>query len=291
MKDTGTKDRSMFDYVVLDLSDIKSIMDAVKKFPHIDRICLNAGGLTSNTVHEKSGATTGIVSNVLGHSILTDELLKAGKVNITGGRIVYVGSEITRTLWAFAGLLPLCYWSFTKTDLDWAISKNYDGICSSCIPLRRQMGDYKNAKIIGQNFYAAVGKENPNIKVISVSPGAVGSSGMNGAYFPMNLMDSLIPCLFRCICVSHPFETGVQRYIDVLTPETIVWESGSMVLSGYGGCCCLWGAQGSVTDNREYAAYFRDEEVIMETAVKVREYQKKWIIAESSIVVPNNGQK
>lgn len=35
----------MFDYVVLDLINIKSIMDAAKNFPHVDRLCLNAGRL------------------------------------------------------------------------------------------------------------------------------------------------------------------------------------------------------------------------------------------------------
>ena len=120
--------------------------------------------------------------------------------------------------------IPLGYWSFKKTDLDWAISTNYDGICSSCLPIRRQLGDYKNAKIVGQLFYAAVAKENPAISVLSVSPGAVGGSFADSGYFPLNVMKPCIPTLFRCLCVSHPMEAGVQRYIDALVPEKINWE-------------------------------------------------------------------
>jgi len=284
VKESG-RDRSIFEYVVLDLSDLRSITEAANKFPKVDRLCLNAGGLTLNTLHEKAGATTSMVSNVIGHSILSDMLLKAKKINTDGsGRIVYVGSEVSRTLWAFSGPLPNGYWSFSKDDLDWAISKHYDGMCS-CLPLRRQLGDYKNAKIVGQLFYAAVAKENPDIKVLSVSPGAVGGSFVDTGYFPFNIMKPLIPCLFRCLCVSHPIEAGIKRYIDILVPDEINWEPGSMVFSGYGGCCCLWGAQGSVADNRNYAAYFRDQDLIKMTAVKVREYQEKWISADSGEVV------
>jgi hypothetical protein len=281
MKDTS-KDRGMLDYVVLDLDDLKSIMEATKKFPPVDRLCLNAGGLTRNTLHEKSGTTTGMVSNVIGHSILSDELLKAGKISNDGkGRIVYIGSEVSRTMWSFTGMLPLGYWSFTKTDLDWAISKNYDGCCTSCFPLRRQLGDYKNAKIVGQLFYAAIAKENPKITVLSVSPGAVGGSFADSGYCPLNILKPCIPLLFRWLCVSHSMDAGLQRYTDALVPEKISWEAGSMVMSGYGSCCCLWGANGIPTDNRQYAAYFRDDELVTETAVKVREYQKKWFTAES----------
>jgi hypothetical protein len=147
------------------------------------------------------------------------------------------------------------------------------------------LGSYKNAKIVGQLFYTAVAKENPNITVLSISPGAVGGSFADSGYFPFNMMKPLIPCLFRCLCVSHSMEAGIQRYIDVLVPEKISWEPGSMIFSGYGGCCCLWGAQGSVADNRMYAAYFRDDELIKATAVKVREYQKQWISNDSSAVV------
>jgi len=267
----------MFDFVVLYLSDLNSIMDAAEKFPRIDRLCLNAGGLAMNSLHEKSGATTSVVTNVVGHSILSDELLKAGKISTDGtGRIVYVGSEVSRTMWSLSGLLPLGYWSFKNTDLDWAIGTNYDGICTTCFPLRRQFGDYKNAKIVGQLFCAAVAKENRDIKVLSISSGAVGGSFADSGYFPLSILKPLFSCHFRCICVSHSIETGIQRYLDVLIPEEISWEPGSMVFSGFDGCCCLWGARGSVADNRSYAVYFRDDELIKETALKVREYQKKW---------------
>jgi NAD(P)-dependent dehydrogenase (short-subunit alcohol dehydrogenase family) len=277
VKATG-KDSSFFSYVVLDLSDLSSIMAAVAAFPSVDRLCLNAGGMTTNNTHAKTGATTQVVSNVLGHSILTDELIKREKIN-PGGRIVYIGTEITRTVWAFTGFFPLGYWSFTADDLDWAISKHYDGLCS-CLPLKVQLGDYKNAKIVGQLYYAGIAKERPDIHTMTTSPGAVGGTFIDGALFPLYLFKPLVPCLFRCLCVSQPIPVGAKRYVDVLTgPPT--WEPGAMAMTGYAGCCCLWGMAGSMTDNRAYATYLRDDDLAKKTVQKVREYQDKWFRAES----------
>jgi len=161
--DTG-KPAAFFDYVILDLRDLASITAAVESLPQVDRLCLNAGGVGRNNMVALMGATDAMVDNVLGHAVLSDGLLKAGKLK-AGARIVYIGSEVTRTIWSFRGLLPV-YWCVGEIDIEHAISRNYYsdpcGGCAyscdpmSCLPVRGQLGDYKNSKIVGQLFYSAV---------------------------------------------------------------------------------------------------------------------------------------
>lgn len=127
--DTG-KEAAFFQYVIVNLRDLNSIMEAVRLFPKVDRLCLNAGGFGRCTMHTISGVTDAMVDNVLGHSILSDNLVKFGKI-LPGGRIVYVGSEVSRSLWSFRGLLPV-YWKFGEKDIEWAMTSNYNGDCCSC---------------------------------------------------------------------------------------------------------------------------------------------------------------
>lgn len=273
--DTG---KSIFTPVVLNLSDRGSIMDAVESFPNVDRLCLNAGGLGTTTIHTPSGVTDSILSNVLGNSIFSDNLVKAGKIQ-ADGRIIYVGSEVSRAVWSFTGLLPNYCW-MTESDIEWAISTNYNADCGPlqtccCLPVRQQLGDYKNAKIIGQLYYAGFAIERPDIYTITISPGGVLGSFADSGLFPLKQLGKYVPSLFQYIRVTQTIETGVQRYIDVIVGERI-WEPGSMVLSDRDGCPCLWGARGQVTDNRKFATYLHAP-TLDQCAVKlIRARQVQW---------------
>ena len=283
--DTG---KDFFEYVVVNFRDLNSIMAAVSAFPKLDRLCLNAGGLGRCTMHAASGVTDAMVDNVLGHSILSDNLIKFGKIS-PGGRIVYVGSEVSRVIWSFRGLLPV-YWRFGEKDIEWSMTSNYNGDCCFCVPIRRQLGDYKNSKIIGQTFYAAVAKELPAIHTMSVSPGGIGGSFAERGVFPLNLIMQHAPWMFSMINITHSLEEGAKRYVDVLTGDTPTWEPGSMAFSGPNcagfecwtpwtgqlGPGCLWGALGPMVDNRAYEPYLRDEELNAKVAKAVRKYQDKW---------------
>jgi len=277
--DTG-KARSFFDFQILDLGDVKSIKAAIDSWPAFDRLCLNAGGLGTGKMHASgNGMTDAMVINTIGNAMLVDGLLAAGKVP-AGSRIVWVGSEVSRNVVSFTGLLPQYCGNFKEKDLDWAISKDYDGCCS-CLPIKRQMGDYKNAKIVGHMHFAHLAKEHPEIHVITVSPGAIGGSFAGAAHCPVKQLMACCPCMFRMICVTHACSSatanriGTKRYTDVLTGEP-KWKSGSMPMSPKDCICCFWGAHGAMADNRPLVPYFRDEALCEKTAIKVREWATKW---------------
>jgi len=282
--DTG-RDASFFSYVLLDLRTYDSITAAVEAFPPVDRLCLNAGGMGNNQIHLPTGATDCMVDNCLGNAVLTEGLLKAGKIR-SGGRIVYVGSEVARSLWSFKGFLPdytdpCCPMAFGEAEVDWAIITNYDKDCGKCLPVRQQLGDYKNAKIVAQQYYAALAKELPaTVTVYSISPGGIGGSFAERGKFPLNLFMQYTPFLFKYACITWPLENGAQRYVELLTGEP-EWESGAMPMSGPSGCPCLWGAKGPMADNRAYAPYLNDEALNEKAAAKVRECTAKWAKAVS----------
>lgn len=46
-----------------------------------------------------------MVINTMGHALLVDKLIQQKKI-VKGNRIVYVGSEVSRNIYAFVPLLP-----------------------------------------------------------------------------------------------------------------------------------------------------------------------------------------
>ena len=165
------KDPSFFGYVTMDLTDYASIVKGVTFCPEtIDRLCLNVGGLGKCKMHPSCGATDAMVLNTLGHALFCDKLIEAGKVS-KGSRVIYVGSEVSHDVYSFSGLLPHYYGRFSEEDIEWAVSKNYNDFLGWALPIRRQLGDYKNSKIIGQLHFSNMAKEHSDIHFMTISPG------------------------------------------------------------------------------------------------------------------------
>jgi len=166
------KSTSFFGYVLLDLTDYSSIVNSIQDFPDsIDRLCLNVGGLGKCKLHA-CGATDCMVFNTLGHALLFDKLMDANKIP-SGSRIIFVGSEVSHDIYSFSGLLPHYYGKFRERDIEWAIGTTYNDVLAKLLPVRGQLGDYKNAKIIGQLFFAQMAKDYPDIHFMTISPGAL----------------------------------------------------------------------------------------------------------------------
>lgn len=197
---------------------------------------------------------------------------------VSGGRIVFVGSEVSRSIYSFKGLLP-DYWNFGEEDIDWAITKVYNDMCTCTMPIRAQLGDYKNAKIIGQLYFSHMAKVYPEFFIMTVSPGAIGGKGgkgtgfTNGGMFPLNTLMKHAPWIFSSIGVTHDIETGTSRLIDGCLVGETKWEPGSMVLSPPP----FWGGKGDPTDNRPLVSYLKNEELAKKTYEKVNEFNQGWV--------------
>ena len=150
----------------------------------------------------------------MGHAALIDGLLVTGKLK-KGNQVVYVGSEVTRNIWAMSGFLPNYCGNFPDRYIETSIDTNYKSW--SCLGIRNQLGDYKNAKIIGQMHFKAVGKQNPDISWVHTSPGAVGGTFATRAKFPVKQLMASAPQVFYYFGATHAptggpsTDIGVQR--------------------------------------------------------------------------------
>jgi len=279
------KDRSFFGFALIDFLDYSSIVEGVKSCPDkIDRLCLNVGALGKCKMHP-CGATDAVTINALCHALFFERLMEAGKLQ-KGSRIIYVGSEVSHDIYSFSGLLPHYYGNFSKKHIEWAISKNFNDPLGRVMPVRRQLGDYKNSKIIAQLYFAALAKEYPEMHFMTISPGAIegedgkGTGFTQEGFFPLNVMMKKAPKLLHYLGVSHTIVPAVERYMDgVLLGEQSKYKSGAMVMSskdGFGKGLFFWGAKGDYSDIRSEVKYLADEDLAAETAIAVRKYLNKW---------------
>lgn len=282
---TTGKDPSFFGWVALDLTDYKSIVQAAAELPNIDRLCLNAGGLGKCKMHP-CGATDGMVINTLGHVVLFEKLVANEKVS-KGSRVVFVGSEVSHDIYSFSGLLPHYYGRFGEKDIEWAIGSTYNDLLAKLLPVRAQLGDYKNSKILGQLYFSHMAKVYPDIHFMTISPGGIhgGKDGRepgfaNNGFFPLNKAMKHTPFLFKWLGVTHTIEEGTSRLIDgVLVGEESAWDSGSMVMSKKDGLLLglfFWGAKGEVTDVRPLVPYLKDEELAGKASLVLQQWISKW---------------
>ena len=77
-KSTGKK---IFEIVIMDTSDQDSVRKAVESLEAIDGLVMNAGGILSVDVNPEQGTTTSFAANLLGHVVLTESLIDAGKLS------------------------------------------------------------------------------------------------------------------------------------------------------------------------------------------------------------------
>ncbi|MCS4302681.1 SDR family NAD(P)-dependent oxidoreductase [Chryseobacterium sp. BIGb0232] len=161
-KSTG---RKIFEIMLLDVSDAESVRRAVKNIEQsIDALILNAGGQGGKDPLEitETGMTNIAATNLLGHVVLVDEIIKAKKLN---NEVVYVSSEGARGIKgvmkkpnlkanSVAEFISVLNGSFSDPKLDGSEAYGYGYI-----------------KYIGALWTSANARLYPEIKFISVSPG------------------------------------------------------------------------------------------------------------------------
>eukprot|EP00605_Chrysophyceae_sp_TOSAG23-4_P002630 GSChrysophyteH1.ASY1.ANO1.2906.1 assembled CDS len=277
MRDTN-KPRELYDFVELDLGDIDTVNAAIESLPKVDRVCLNAGVVGSG-LNEKCGVNNNFVAT-LGHAKLVNGLIAAGKIG-SGARVIYIGSELTRSLYGMCGMAPYIF-SFTEKDLDSAI---HDDVSCNCMPVRSQIDNYSRAKIVGTLWASNMALKHPDIYFATTSPGAVVTNIFDGAYFPIRQIASLkcgsfscAECMFIGAGVAHDVKSGAARYTEALLDDdfTQKFKSGSIPQSGKCCGCIPYSARGPLEDNSSYASYFTDAKLISATGDKLETEVTRW---------------
>ena len=209
------KSHVIFEILVIDLSNLDSVRKAVDELAEpIDGLVLNAGsagGATPGKITQY-GVTEIAATNVLGHVLLVDLLLKQKKLS---GTVVFSGTEASRGL----PLSPFKKLKLKSGSVDEFVSI-LDG--SSIRGKRTFPKLYGPSKCVGTLWISSMSRQEPTIRFLTMSPG--GTYGTEFARFmPDWVMDVYKKTLGAVIVACgkmHSAEVGAKRYVDALLDET-----------------------------------------------------------------------
>lgn len=210
--------RTIFEIIIMDVTDPSSVRKAVTSLPEpIDALIMNAGGMGGKTPFKivKQGTTQMFATNLLGHVILLDELLKVDKLtNIA----MYAGSETARGIESMKLKVPKL-----ETHTVAALSSIIDGTYFA--PKNDAMECYAFVKYMGALWMSAQTRKYPNIKFITMSPGGTsGTAIINDLKGIKKIMYKyiLMPYVLPLFGVAHGLEVGAKRFVKGINDASLI---------------------------------------------------------------------
>jgi NAD(P)-dependent dehydrogenase (short-subunit alcohol dehydrogenase family) len=225
--------KSIFEIVIMDMSDLNSVRKAVAslKTP-IDALIMNAGGSGGKTplALTKDGVTTIFATNVLGHVVLLEELIKTKKINNVA---LFAGSEAARGIPKMGMKRPELKTS-SVDEFAAIIDGKYFTDQKFSSPLA-----YAQVKYIGAMWMASLARKNQNLRFITMSPGSTQGTE-TASDFPKAVQfiynNILMPIVLPLMGMSHSLDKGTQRIIDGINDTSlksgVFYASKEKVLTG-----------------------------------------------------------
>lgn len=220
-RDTG---RDIFDILIADTTDLSSVKKMVEGLSEpVDGLLMNAGGMGSKQFLEltKEGVIQQFAVNVLGHVVMLEELIKAGKLKEVG---IMVSSEAARGIPKMMIKRPSFETTSTeelKTVIDGSLFKN----------ITDPMISYGWVKYIASLYMGHIARQHPELRLLSVSPGS--TSGTDAARNLQPVMKFVFktigPALLPMMGMMHGIEKGARRFVDALTNDS--YKSGTFYAS------------------------------------------------------------
>ena len=221
-KSTG---KSIFEILIIDVSNVNSVKKAVAnlKIP-IDAVVLNAGGMGGKTPDKitPSGMNELSATNVLGHVVLVEELLKSEKLKKS---ILFVSTEAVRGIKKMGMKRPALK-SSTKNEFASILDGSYFGDNFDA------MQAYGHVKYVATMWMSSLARKYSQIKFISISPGATtGTAAANDLPLINKIMFKYImmPVVMPMMGMVHSLEKGASRFVNALEDESL--ESGKFYAS------------------------------------------------------------
>lgn len=219
-------ERDIFEILILDISNIKSIKNAVTELNQgIDVLLMNAGGTGGSNFSNinELGVTEIFSVNLLGHALLFEELIAAGKIK---QHVLYAGSEAARGVPEMGMKQP----SFKTSSIDEFIALADGSLYKDS---KDPTDSYGSIKYIAALWMSALSRHHPDIKFLTVSPGAtVGTEGFNSLPLLKRLFMKSMMQAMLLIGKVHRVEKGASRYLECLYDEGT--ESGAFYASQKG---------------------------------------------------------
>ena len=210
--------KTIFSVTVIDVSDPASVRTALAALDApIDDLVMNAGGSGGKTplALTKDGVTEIFASNVLGHVILLDGLIAAGKLKRAA---VFAGSEAARGVPKLGMKRPV----MTTSSAD-----EFASLCDgSYFRGRKPDGTlaYGQVKYVAALWMAATARRNPSLRLITVSPGNTsGTQGARDLALPLRLLLKfvLMPVVLPAFGLVQGVDKGAKRLVDGLNDDAL----------------------------------------------------------------------
>lgn len=209
--------RAIFEIIIMDTSKPESVKNAVKLIKEpIDALIMNAGGIGGKEPSNltKDGVTQVFASNVLGHAVLLEELIKASKLKKVA---LYAGSEAARGIDKMKIAKPEMK-EYTAEEFDRVFNGSFFG--SDFDPMEA----YAYTKYIASLWIAAEARKHPELKLITVSPGGTrGTGAMDDVPLGMKLFYKYfaMPIMLPLMGMAHSLEKGTKRFVDAIADENL----------------------------------------------------------------------
>jgi len=222
---TGKK---IFEIIIGDVADANSVRKAVEKIKEpIDAIILNAGGIVGKTAGNitPSGMNEIAATNILGHVILVEELIKHDKLKKA---VLLASTESVRGV-KLMGMKPVSMKTSSVDEFVAVLDGSYFGDKFDA------MQAYGYVKYAATMWMFSMARKYPDIKFVAMSPGS--TSGTQGPdNFPpimrFIMRYFMMPFVMPLIGMVHKVEVGAKRFVDGISDER--YKSGIFYASKEG---------------------------------------------------------
>ena len=221
--------KEIFEIVIGDVSDANSVRNAVEKIKEpIDAVILNAGGMVGKTAAQPtpSGMNQLAATNILGHVVLVDELIKQGKLKKA---VLFVSAEAVPGVKSL-GMKPVAMRSSSVNEFAGVLDGSYFG---NKFDVTQAYGYVKYA---GTMWALSMARKHPDLKFVVVSPGNTKGTAAPDSLPPamrFMLKYFMMPVVFPLLGdMVHNLEVGVKRLVDGISEDR--YKSGVFYASREG---------------------------------------------------------
>ena len=242
--------RSVFEVVIIDLSDLASVRAALGAIDRpLNAVAMNAGGLggTSPAALTPDGVTEVFAQNVLGHVVLLEGLIAAELLTDVA---VLTGAEAAR------GVPKLHIPRPTFAD---SSPEEFASVIDGSFFRDRKFSQilaYGQVKYLAALWMAAMARKHPEIRFITMSPGSTAGTEVirdQPALVRAIAGHVILPYVMPALGLGHRLEVGAQRLVDALTDPSM--QSGVFYASA------AKTITGPVIDQATIVPDFRDPEI------------------------------
>ena len=205
--------RHIFDIILMDVADLGSVRAGLAAIDgSLDVLVMNVGVIGDKKLMDLTGdgVTTLFATNVLGHAVLLERLLKEDRL---GEVAVFVGSEAARGIPKLRMKRP----SFVSTSAD-ELATAIDGSYFAGKKFEPSL-TFSQVKYIGALWMSYLARQYPDHRLITVSPGnTTGTQAPDGLALPLRIAAKYV---MPHLGIAHKLDVGARRLVDGVTDPTL----------------------------------------------------------------------